>query len=392
MSRQLDRLKEIIVWRYVILPLCFVMASALTGIAQYSLIHTPSGLEEWTYSDLMNCTIINGSGKSPVVYINCTVTSNQRVVLRAQSNVFKLNTGTNLISRGDVDNKLMPIKTIFMDAKVRAMMEKTATPIDGQYDVKLDLVEQTENAVLTYSQYYKTVKSLSPFRLITPFDGSTLTDLNPTFTWTRPLSMGGSFDGQTYNIKVVEIYNGQSAYQAIRSNVPVLRQDGLTYNLLQTPYNNEHLQSCKKYAWQVEVVNGKEGQKQPSNISEVWSFSTSCTTITSKYVQTPYYGAKTKAELYSYPAYDTLRISVESLNSSAENIKVKIVDVKNRTKELTMQNEQDAKGRTLIYVGENRFAIPLIGKGLKQKGQYLLTITDGSAQYYVPFQYLGEEK
>ena len=201
MNQQLKIIKMNTARWYYWLPMClFLLGSSTKSVAQYSIFHAPSGIDEWSYSDLMNCTIINGSTKSPLVYINCTVSSNQRVVLRAQSNVFRLTSGTNLLTRADVDNKLMPIKTIFLDAQIRAMMDRIASPIDGQYDVKLDLVEKTENTVLTYYQYYKTVKSISPFRLITPFDGSTVDNLNPTFTWTRPLSIGSSFDNQLYNI------------------------------------------------------------------------------------------------------------------------------------------------------------------------------------------------
>jgi hypothetical protein len=390
MSRQLNRLKEIIVWRYAILTLCFVvMVTTTKSFAQYSLFHAPTGIEEWSYSDLMNCTIINGSGKSPIVYINCTVTSNQRVVLRAQSNVFKLNTGTNLINRSDVDNKLMPIKTIFIDSKIRDLMDKTAMPIDGQYDVKLDLVEKTENAILTYSQYNKTVKSLSPFRLITPFDGTTITNLNPTFTWTRPLSMGSTFDGQTYNVKVVEVYQGQSSFQAIRSNTPVLKQDGLDYNLLQTPYDNDYLQACKNYAWQVEVVNLKEKQKQSANISEVWSFSTSCTSQP-KYVQTPYYGAKNELTTNNYPAFDTLRVALEYPYTDVGKIKAKIVDLRNNEKNVILSNDGEDKKNDFVHVGDNRFIISLSDKKLVKNRQYLLEITDGLDKYFVPFEYLGE--
>ena len=355
--------------------------------SQYSIFQT--GLSnDWSYNDLLSCTIINGSNKTPLVYLNCTVINNKKVVLRAQSNVFTLNKGSNILTRADVDNKLVPIKTLFADAKFRALMDKTAMPSGGEYEVKLDLVEKTENAVLSYTQNMRNVNPLSPFRLITPFDGSITETMQPIFTWTRPMGL----EGQTYSIKVVEVYNGQTIGQALRSNPSLMKQEDLSFNMYQTPNNGEYLQACKKYAWQVEVVEKNEGRKNTTNISEVWSFNTSCKKEIVKYVQTPYYGAKTKPELYSYPAYDTLRISVESLTSNANNVKVKIVDVKNNVKDLTMQNEQDDKGRSLIYVGENRFAIPLIGKGLKKEAQYLLSITDGSEQYYVPFQYLGEEK
>lgn len=392
MSKQLRIFKMPIAWRYLWLPVCFVVLVNTTSFAQYSLFHAPSGIEEWSYSELMNCTIMNGSSKTPLVYINCTVSSNQRVVLRAQSNVFRLNTGANLITRADVDNKLTPIKTLYLDAQIRAMMEKTALPMDGQYDVKLDLVEKTETAVLTYGQYYKNVKSITPFRLITPFDGSTINTLNPTFTWTRPLSMGGSFEGQTYNLKVVEVYKGQSAFQAIRSNTPVLRQEGLSYNLLQTPYNNEHLQACKKYAWQVEVVDKINGQKGVNNISEVWDFTTSCSNKITKYIETPYYQASTKLLSVNYPAYDTLRVSLEYSYTDVGKMKARIIESTNKQKEIILTNSDDETSKSFIHVGDNRFIIPLSNKKLVKNKQYLLEITDGTERYFVPFEYLYEEQ
>lgn len=368
------------------LPLLLLLIIQSSAWSQYSIYQT--GLSnDWSYSDLMSCSVINGSNKTPLVYLNCTVTNNKKVVLRAQSNVFTLNKGSNIISRGDVDNKLTPIKTVFVDANFRALMDKTAMPSGGDYEVRLDLVEKTENAVLSYTQINRNVTPLSPFGLITPFDGSALDNTQPTFTWFRPMGT----DGQTYNIRVVEIYNGQTANQAIRSNAAVLGQSDLNFNLYQTPSNGENIQSCKKYAWQVEVIERTEGQSRTTNISEVWTFSTSCSKSTSKYIETPYYGAKTKPELYSFPVYDTLRISLEHAYSNNQQIQASIVDMSNNQKEVSLQNERDNKSRTIIFMGDNRVAIPLLKKGLKKNAQYLLTIIDGSEKFFVPFLYLADE-
>lgn len=198
-------------------------------------------------------------------------------------------------------------------------------------------------------------------------------------------------DGQTYNIRVVEIYNGQTANQAIRSNAAVLGQSDLNFNLYQTPSNGENIQSCKKYAWQVEVIEKTEGQSRTTNISEVWTFSTSCSKSTSKYIETPYYGAKAKPELYSFPVYDTLRISLEHAYSNNQQIQASIADMSNNQKEVSLQNERDNKSRTIIFMGDNRVAIPLLKKGLKKNAQYLLTIIDGSEKFFVPFLYLADE-
>jgi hypothetical protein len=358
--------------------------------AQYSILQT--GLSsDWSFNDLMSCTVINGSNKTPLVYLNCTVSnSTKKVVLRAQSNIFSLNKGSNLITRADVDNKLLPIKTLFVDAKFRSLMDKTAMPEGGNYEVRLDLVEKIEKSILTYSQSTRNVNLINPFRLITPFDGSQIDNLNPTFTWTRPMN---SF-GQEYAVKVVEVYKGQSIAQALRSNPLLIKQEGLDFNLFQTPYNGNYLESCKKYAWQVEVLEKGEAKNILNSVSEVWSFSTSCESRI-QYKTTPFYVAKNQVTTNIYPAYDTLRVALDYSYTDVGNVKASILDARNQEKtiDLTQENEeqlQSKKKNSLIYVGDNRFVIPLVDKRLVKNKHYLLRIQDGVDKYFISFEYLGE--
>lgn len=368
--------------------LSFVLMGIVMGgvrmSAQYSVFHTGLNSSDWSYNELMSCTIINNSVHTPTVYLNCTVLLGQRVVLRAQSNVFLLNKGSNMITRIDVDNKLLPIKTLLIDPQMRAMMDKTAMPIQGDYSIRLDIVERVENAVLTYTQYDKNVLPISPFLLITPFDGTEVSTLNPTFTWTRP-NMGINVGGMKYNIKVVEIYNGQSPEQAIRVNAPVLAQQGLDFNMFQTPFNNSYFQKCQKYAWQVEVSDPTA--RQITNISEVWTFTTSCeATVQQEYQQTPFYQAKTSIGSVSYPAFDTLKVALEYGYTDIGKIKARIIEASDRQKEIPLSNQENKKA--LIQVGDNRFLIPLADKKLVRNKHYLLEITDETERYYIPFEYL----
>jgi hypothetical protein len=357
--------------------------------AQYAVIPVSQHNQQWSTSGLFACTIVNSTTKTPSVYLNCLVMLNKNVVFRAKSNVFLLNSGSNFIGNVDVENKISPIQTLYVEPQMRAILEKTAIPADGDYEIKLDLVERTENAVLAYAQYPKKVTNNFPFHLITPFDGSKVDNLNPVFTWIRPLSMGSQNGEQAYNIRVAEIYSGQSPYEAIRANASVIRQSGLPFNLYQSSTTNEYLADCKKYAWQVEATTNSLGKTAATQVSEVWSFSTPCNVQTVKNHPHVYYQMQSELNSTSYPAYDTLRIALEYLYADVGQIKGKIVGLDSKSREVSFANDQATQKKSIIYVGDNRFAIPLTDKGLKKDNQYTLEIGDGALKYYISFLYLN---
>lgn len=122
--------------------------------------------------------------------------------------------------------------------------------------------------------------SITNLKLLYPTDNSLDVSLNPIFMWSN---VGVDM---RYELKVVEILNGQNKFYAI-NNAPHLLQDNLTSTTLIYPLIARELENCKEYAWQIKTYDkykqtpsGETGSPTSVNqnfqVSEIYSFKTPC--------------------------------------------------------------------------------------------------------------------
>ncbi|MGB0522464.1 MAG: hypothetical protein ACPGJS_05865 [Flammeovirgaceae bacterium] len=88
----------------------------------------------------------------------------------------------------------------------------------------------------------------TPPKLLYPSNGQVLKEAYPAFSWVKSMARNINF---LYDIKVVEVLEGQTPARAILSNPALFIQQNVRNNLMMYPVTAPLFQAGKKYAWQV---------------------------------------------------------------------------------------------------------------------------------------------
>ncbi|MES2430940.1 MAG: hypothetical protein V4556_08385 [Bacteroidota bacterium] len=137
----------------------------------------------------------------------------------------------------------------------------------GAYIACYSLIESKSENVLASECINFDTEPLSPPMLINPSDSSEL-DIQPSqFTWAPPTPTM-MFNNLQYQTIITEVYQGQTATEAIQNNLPFYIEDNLPINLLNYPSSNINFEKNKWYAWQ---IIAKDGDNYAAK-SEAWIF------------------------------------------------------------------------------------------------------------------------
>ena len=135
-------------------------------------------------------------------------------------------------------------------------------------------VTEAGGAPLAYDGRIYTVSTPSPPSLLFPTDGRTLlARTTPDFRWT-PVSTSYPIPIVLYRLRIVEVLNGQSAVQAMKTNR--IYYEATTRNITQHRYDLSlpELLPNRAYAWQVESLDGTEEPLSSTYQSEIFTFIT----------------------------------------------------------------------------------------------------------------------
>jgi len=228
-----------------------------------------------------------------------------------------------------------------------------------------------------------TVEALWPPMLLAPSDGEIIDTQYPILTWTPAFS--SSYGGQiTYTLKLVELFPGQNAYQAITANPLYFTQNNIPVTMLPYPPSAQLLDTSKTYVWQVDA----DAQGARMGSSEIWSFSLG------KVKPPP---AKRMPKYYFKPSQKLtpefmllteafLPIAFEERYHPA-GAKVFGFNILNERKEV-LGTEKDFEAA--IKTGFNQYLIPICsseGKISLSKGKYYIEISlEKKTKYYIAFQ------
>ncbi len=115
-----------------------------------------------------------------------------------------------------------------------------------------------------------------PPQLILPEDEGSINIGQPTFMW-NPISIQASLTNNNtsvyYQLKIVELLEGQTAYRAIEANIPIVEvkiplQNMYIYRIEDYPLEKNH-----SYVWQVQATNDEGSPLATNNgYSEIWQF------------------------------------------------------------------------------------------------------------------------
>ena len=358
-------------------------------------------MNQFSFDDLWNLTIsINQVNEYEYFYLTMELSENQRgTVLTSKTNQFHLNSGANLINRNNCALlKPMEINYVSM-TEYKSETERGGKFPAGKYHVSfklygLKIIPETGKKLLLLAEneYNTETDFLFPLMLVYVYDKDSISEKNPTFTWTPPFPLP---DGEklSYQIKIVEILPGQSPYSAITSNGAIILEKGISNSFYPYPVGARDFEIGHSYCWQVIAME----KDNTVCSSEVWSF-----VFDKKKEQEK---KKKKEQCQSYPelrktidgkyyfAYeDTLKFVYNETYFKPTDavLTFKIYDSKNSV----VVNSEKIREKLPVKKGTNYYALNTGKGGIKlNKGYYILEIiNDKKERFYLRFYVSKENK
>jgi hypothetical protein len=253
-------------YKFVISMWFFIILN-LPAQAQFTLRIHPPPPNQLRIEDLWSVDVTNNSGESRMVYFHGEITETRRGPLfRGNSNEFESPPGRKRITSRDIRE----IRDEWYREEEKEFVIRTGTVPAGSYDACLSLMDASSGQELERQCIHIEVRPAGPPRLISPRAGVGLRVKRPIFTWTKPAPLP-SGERVYYKFKIVEVYEGQTKEEAMRSNPPWYEEDRITRTSFQYPLRARELDPDRQYAWQVQSFYA-EGFTLGTNrgMSEIW--------------------------------------------------------------------------------------------------------------------------
>lgn len=235
--------------------LCF-SAKAQVNIIQYPL----TGLEFKT-TDIFKADIQNAGQSTYRVVISGSVvnSANGQKVLTAQSTVVDCTPGFKSLNEA----ALAPQYRFYS-----SVAEQTGSLPYGSYEVCIKVVQVSgSQEELASACQSLELSPMSPPILVNPEHESTVYEKRPLLVWLPPMPVNKN--KVLYDLKLVEILQNQTAYDAVQRNFSIIEKQGIKGTTLQYPANAIALEPLKRYAWQ---VSAKTEDRKPIGETEIWWF------------------------------------------------------------------------------------------------------------------------
>lgn len=340
----------------LILLICVLLATAATAQITISLV--PPNQFDARVADVFNAGIINGTGSVTKIYLVATVKDkgDSRVLLSAKT-----------ISR-DYINGYTQLNEVLVSPAYSYndnVLAQTKLFSFGRYNFCMKAYSAVTNELLAEECTDFEVASLAPPILLSPENESEIRTRNPLLIWLPPTPADPRM-GIVYDLKLVQLYPNQTAYDAIVRNPAIIEPYGLRLTNLQYPANSIALEDNVKYAWK--VIAKLPGGKVVGE-TEVWSFIKRPATDTGDVQEYPvknYIELKTVKDANYVVVKDEMKIVYQEKYGSIE-VLLKITGTK---------GEEVHTEKAMFSIGENRYVLNLERiKALKKNGYYFLEVS-----------------
>jgi len=257
--------------RTVILLVLILFVMARTASAQLVVhLHQPPA-NELKASELWVVDLTNPSKTTLTVYLHGTAVevsdpANPILVVDAQSASFSLPPGFKMVTGADIS----PIKINTSDPVYRNAVTTTGEVPTGDYEVCVEVINKNTGASLGKDCYNQHIDRTSPPILVTPFDGSTVSDLLPLFTWVPPAPLNGLRAG--YRFRLVQLYGQQTPYDAMLSNPAFFTASNISSTIFRYTLASRPFVAGMQYAWQVSATTTNTFRPISLGSSEVFAF------------------------------------------------------------------------------------------------------------------------
>jgi hypothetical protein len=218
-----------------------------------------------------------------------------------------------------------------------------------------------------------------PPQLMNPSNMSVITTINPLLTWIPPIPDLSMI--YQYNLKMVELKNGQTCAQALQQNIALIQERNYEETNYQTSdYRGIELENGKSYCWQVEAYS----KKNIIGSTEIWNFKIDDSKQQSKSIDdnSPYFYLKHTLDGHTVNVEGLLKVVFDNRYGST---KLNYI-IKNEN------GEVDGKIVTpeiALYSNINQISFDCRNiKGLKPNEPYVLEVMDeDNTVYYCKFIY-----
>jgi hypothetical protein len=244
-----------------------ILALSLPSFAQFSLRIHPPPPNQLEIEDLWSLDVINNSGEPRMVYLRGEIREARKgPMFRGSSNEFESPRGRKRIKPRDIRE----VRDEWYREEDKSFIMRTGSVPAGNYTACVFLVDAASGQVLAERCINILVRPASPPRLISPRASRNLKVNRPVFTWTKPAPLPAD-ERIFYKIKIVEVYEGQTKEEAMRSNPVWYKEDRVSRTSFTYPLRARALDPDKEYAWQVQAVY-EDGLPLGRNqgMSEVW--------------------------------------------------------------------------------------------------------------------------
>ncbi len=255
-------------FQLLLISICLTVGTK--GFGQYTLTPYPPP-PEFTFDDLWHFTITG-----PLVtdnteyYIAMRIFNDQGTLLvKSNTDIFGISNGLLYVDKTDLST-IDPFSTLYYDNLYQPIIANGDFFPAGTYNVVYTLLGRPndgEFTELTEANITAIVNVFMPPILIYPEDMDTIDTPFPLLTWLPAYQASA---GQTilYNLRLVEMFSGQTSASALAANPTYFEQYDLPITAIPYPANANPIELDHTYSWQVAATIGGI----PVAYSQIWQF------------------------------------------------------------------------------------------------------------------------
>ncbi|HEX5023964.1 MAG TPA: hypothetical protein VFV68_01775 [Agriterribacter sp.] len=328
---------------------------------------------------LWNLLIINHYPSSQELQVLMTMADagTGQKILAGSSRLFAAARGSTLLS----ETAIGPLQYQYTGSS--AAMNGSDLLMAGRYIVCYTLINNSNTTETPVGEECVNieVETSAPPQLVAPSDNEMVETHYPNFTWIPPAPVS-IVPRLQYAMLLVEVKNGQSAYDAIQRNTPVYLKQYLSSPFLVYPSSGAALEAGKQYAWQVMATSGDTYMQK----TEAWSFRVKSDTVAIVIDDHVFPKLGRGYDAHSYICNNLLKFEYNN-ETGDSSLQVTIYELLNE-----QQTAVESRGLKM-KPGQNFVVMQIGGSGkYKSQQQYLIELKNKRRETWnLRFKYVRKE-
>jgi len=328
-------------------------------------------------SELWKIQFSGLSGSSNDIWMKAEVRRQSQLVYQASTEPLALSEGTQLIDQFKIQIRSRHFHESAWEDYVIAtgrlpegIYTGCVTVYKGQSELKTLCLEiRSEN--------------YSPPMLVYPYHGQELTSTTPVLSWLAPVP--NAVQGITYQLRLVEQFEGQTAQEALLRNPARVNQGDIVGTSIPYPPDALSLEIDHNYAWQVEAYVGST----KIGITQVWAFRVVELNEHQKGLIRNQDYIELKAEMNPNPVSAIKRLNIKVVEQgSLSKYSIQVYDQHGSELNARLGSLKNRSGDNYHKIDLSRV------RGIRHDTMYVVVLTDEETgqRYRMNVQYLDPDK